>query len=437
MINGLALDPGGNVYMVGNTQGKQTYFVGNTTLTSWPTTPGTYSTPFTGSGTVPFFVKLSPVLLGSATTLTITPTTAITGQSVVFTATVTGQKGSAVPTGTVTFNNGTTALGNGNVSSSGVATFTTSAEPVGTYNVTAAYSGDVVYDPSTSAATSLIITAAPVLASTTTTLAASATSALAGTSITFTGTVKSSGTQTPTGTVTFTDGATTLGTGTVGAAGAVTFATSTLAVGAHSITASYGGDTNNAASVSSALSVTITAPPAEFSLSLSPTSATVAEGSSATTTVSVSPSNGFNAATTFSCSGLPTYSTCTFSPVSVTPSGAAATSTLTIATGVKTAIAALGNQSDKRSGGTVLAKLFAGSGALLAVLFWPGFFGRKRRATWLRMMAVVFLVSIAMQALSGCGSTIGNKTPSGTSSVTVTATSGNLAHTATFTLTVQ
>ena len=44
-----------------------------------------------------------------------------------------------------------------------------------------------------------------------------------------------------------------LGTTTV-SAGTATFTTSTLALGAHSITAAYGGDANNAASVSTALS---------------------------------------------------------------------------------------------------------------------------------------------------------------------------------------
>ena len=51
------------------------------------------------------------------------------------------------------------------------------------------------------------------------------------------------GAGSPTGTVTFLDGSTSLGTGTV-TGGVATFTTSSLAIGAHVITASYGGDGN-------------------------------------------------------------------------------------------------------------------------------------------------------------------------------------------------
>ena len=62
--------------------------------------------------------------------------------------------------------------------------------------------------------------------------------------VTFTATVtaKSPAAGTPTGTVTFMDGSRTLGTGTLNGSGQATFVTSTLAVGSHSISASYGGD---------------------------------------------------------------------------------------------------------------------------------------------------------------------------------------------------
>jgi hypothetical protein len=48
----------------------------------------------------------------------------------------------------------------------------------------------------------------------------------------------------PSGTVTFYDGATELGTGTIGSGTPATYSTSTLTVGSHSITAVYGGDSN-------------------------------------------------------------------------------------------------------------------------------------------------------------------------------------------------
>jgi uncharacterized repeat protein (TIGR01451 family) len=65
-----------------------------------------------------------------------------------------------------------------------------------------------------------------------------------GQSVTFTATVASASGPTPTGTVTFLDGANTLGTGNLDGSGNATLQTSNLAVGQHTITAQYGGDSN-------------------------------------------------------------------------------------------------------------------------------------------------------------------------------------------------
>ena len=75
-------------------------------------------------------------------------------------------------------------------------------------------------------------------ATTTTTIATSATPSVFGQPVTLTATVTGG---TPTGTVTFRDGPTTLGTGTVNGSGQASLTTAALAVGAHSITAAYGG----------------------------------------------------------------------------------------------------------------------------------------------------------------------------------------------------
>jgi hypothetical protein len=77
-----------------------------------------------------------------------------------------------------------------------------------------------------------------------------------GQAVTFTATVKPATSGTPTGTVTFKDGTTTLGTGTL-SGGKATFTTSALALGSHSITASYGGDANFTASTSATLTQTV------------------------------------------------------------------------------------------------------------------------------------------------------------------------------------
>lgn len=88
--------------------------------------------------------------------------------------------------------------------------------------------------------------------STTTTLTSTPNPSEVGENVTFTATVTSSG-GTPTGAVTFKEGATTLGTETLDGSGGATFATSTLAAGSRSITAEYGGDSNFSGSTSSPL----------------------------------------------------------------------------------------------------------------------------------------------------------------------------------------
>jgi hypothetical protein len=92
---------------------------------------------------------------------------------------------------------------------------------------------------------------------TTTALASSANPSTSGKSVTFTATVTSTSAGTPTGSVTFKDGTTTLATKTL-SGGKATFTTSSLTVGTHSITAAYAGDTSFLASTSQALSQKVT-----------------------------------------------------------------------------------------------------------------------------------------------------------------------------------
>jgi hypothetical protein len=91
------------------------------------------------------------------------------------------------------------------------------------------------------------------VAATSTVVASSGNPSTAGQPVTFTATVTpASGAGTPTGTVTFSDSGTQLGTATLGASGTATFTTtSPLPAGAHTITASYGGDSGFAGSTGS------------------------------------------------------------------------------------------------------------------------------------------------------------------------------------------
>ena len=155
--------------------------------------------------------------------------------------------------------------------------------------MTAVYSGDVNFTGSTSPA--ITQTVSPKTA-TTTVLSSSLNPSYVGQSVTLTATVAPSGAS---GTVTFYDGTTILGTGSLNSSGQVTFSTSTFAAGPHSITASYNGNTNFAASSSTALTQTVNKFSTSTALTLSPN--TTAFGQPVTITAGVTSSAGVPAGT--------------------------------------------------------------------------------------------------------------------------------------------
>src|SRR5437867_1429262 len=109
------------------------------------------------------------------------------------------------------------------------------------HSITALYPSDTTFNGSTSATVSQVVNKVD----TTTALNSSANPSAVGQAVTFTAsvTVTAPGAGTPSGTVTFQDGATPLGTGTRNGAGQAAFSTATLAAGTHAITAVYAGDT--------------------------------------------------------------------------------------------------------------------------------------------------------------------------------------------------
>jgi hypothetical protein len=106
--------------------------------------------------------------------------------------------------------------------------------------IIAVYSGDDTF--ATSASSSIDQTVMPQMVGTNTILTSSLDPSMSGQSVTFSATVSSVG-GVPTGTVTFMDGNTVLGTGSL-VNGVATFNISTLSIGNHPITASYGGDSS-------------------------------------------------------------------------------------------------------------------------------------------------------------------------------------------------
>jgi len=375
----------------------------------------------------------------TTTALTASASTITAGSSITFTATITPAAGStAIPTGTVTFTDGTTTLGTGTVSS-GVATFTTSALPSGSQSITASYGGDTNFTGSTSSAVVIAVNA-PIVA-TTTVLSASATSAVSGTGINFTATVTpASGSTTPTGTVTFLDGTNSIGTGNL-SAGVATFTTTSLAVGAHSITASYPGASGSivfSPSTSAAISVTISAPATpSFTIGLSSSTSSVTPGNSVSTTLTLTPSGGFSQPATLTCTGAIANTTCSVSPSSLTPNGnAVATATVTLQT---TSQASLRPAPFTTPPGKNLAIAAFPAGIFATLLFgflrrleFPGRSGRRGLLQLLGFAAVSVLL-----AATGCGGKSKATPVSQTDTLTVTATSGSITQTAAWIVTIK
>jgi hypothetical protein len=97
-------------------------------------------------------VLINTSLSGTTTALTSSPNPSNLGQTVTFTATVSALPGfyNGTPTGTVSFFDGGTNIGNSSLNSSGVAILPTSILAVGTHSITAKYNGDSHFAPSTS-----------------------------------------------------------------------------------------------------------------------------------------------------------------------------------------------------------------------------------------------------------------------------------------------
>ena len=200
----------------------------------------------------------------TTTTLAASPTAPQVGQTVTLTATVSASAGTA--TGTVTFYSGTNTLGTGTLTGN-TATLTTSFTAMGSSSLTASYAGVTGFAASTSTPLSLSVGLDP----TTTTLTATPTMATAGAGVILSATVAST-TGTPAGTVTFnqTGSTTALGTATL-SNGVATLTTTTLPAGTLSLTAGYAASGNFAASTSTPVTVTIAAPVAITSTTLSAT----------------------------------------------------------------------------------------------------------------------------------------------------------------------
>ena len=361
----------------------------------------------------------APAPLASRVSLVSSAATGTVGQQLTLTATVTG----ASPTGTITLVAGSTTLGSFPVAN-GVATLPISFSTAGTYTVTANYSGDSNNQASTSSGVSIGIAAVP----STVALTASAANANEKQSITLTAMVSG---DNPSGNVAFTAGSTALGSAPL-SNGVATLQYAFPAAGSYSVIAAYSGDTNNVASSSNTVAITVVAP--DFTIGASPASATISPGQSATTTLTITPVGGYSGTVQLACGTLPSEVSCTFSPSSVSIAGSPVTSTLTISTTAATA-------SIRDITGSLSKIAWAG---LLGFLLSYRRIRNANRKLMTTAIAAVVLFSVFV-FLTACGggshstTTTNPGTPAGADTLTVTlidSTSG-ISHTVPFQLTIQ
>jgi len=173
-------------------------------------------------------------------------------QSVTFTANVAQTTGTAQPTGTVQFSIDGTNVGGPATLSNGIASFTISMLAVGLHTIAAVYtpgSGNFV---GSSGSTGQRVGSVPI---STTTLTVSPTTVMYGNTATLTAVV------TPafaTGTVSFYEGTTLVGTASLDNTATAVLPISTLNAGMHTITATYNGDPGVPASTSNAVQLPVT-----------------------------------------------------------------------------------------------------------------------------------------------------------------------------------
>lgn len=328
------------------------------------------------------------------------------------------------PTGTMTFyingkaltgtpsyssNNGYYGYGSYASLNAWLTTSATAFPTPGNYTITASYSGDANYSSSTSAATNILVKyPTPNITMT----PASQTVNYGGTA-TVTALVSSAKKKAyPSGTITFVDNATqttvsgpTTCTNTTDGSGnyACQAAASFTVTDGNGVTANYSGDNNYPASSGGAV---IAMP--DFSMYSNPYQVTVTAGQSQTATISIGSISGFaGTITSFSCSGLPIETTCTFTPAQLTADPSQwVTTALTIAT------AAIGQSRHGARASRLGSAWLPVAGAFFVGVCCIGWSNpRKRGISLVLMLMAIMLMLPSCGGGGGSGGGGGNNNP--------------------------
>jgi hypothetical protein len=374
--------------------------------------PGTYSIVATyagdandaGSQSSPLSLTVGQAQ--TSTTLTVSPNPSTWFQSVTFTAVVAGN--GAMPTGTVEFFASGALIGAATLNTSGVATLTYSNLAIGNYAITATYEGDANDAGSTSAAVSLTVGKIP----TTTDLGSSLTSG-SNPQVDLVATVVASVGPVPTGTITFTNASTTLGTSTLDASGVATLVLN-LPAGTYAVEAVYSGDASHLASTSPPITVVVN--PVTFDLTVSPTSVTLKTSQYAVVGLILTSEGGFTDTVALGCLGLPAGVNCHFSSPSVKLA----------ANGNVTAQLTIDTNSPLTGGSEAMNRRAGSGGALLAGVLLPfgvlfGFVFRRQRKRLASVFTMALLIALSAVALvtTGCNGISTTSAPPGSYTIQV------------------
>lgn len=262
---------------------------GTAVLTGFVMTPGVHSFYATYPGQGSFTPAVSVIIIvqitkySTALTLTSSPNPSLVGQSVTFTVKATSTDPSYVPSPvTVTdYLNNNAVIATLTPDATGSATFSTNSLTVGYHSILATYAGDSGHEGS-SATVLQQVTAGY---TTGTSVSSSLNPSPLGQSVTFTAHV-TSGNGTPTGSVQFSDGSTSLGMQALDNTGAASIQSSSLSAGKHTITATY-VPTGSFAGSSGSMTQNVSGAPTMTTVTATPTTAPY--GSSISVSVTVTP----------------------------------------------------------------------------------------------------------------------------------------------------
>ena len=376
-----------------------------------------------GSASAPLAVPINLAVTSVALTTSASPATVLS--AVTFTATVTGNGG--VPTGTITYAVDGAALNTATLDATGKASFSDSTMTVGSHAVTASYSGDTDDNGSVSSP----LTQAMHAIATTTSLGTGATAGPAPQTVLIATVVGTSG-PTPTGTVTFTNGTTVIGTATLDSTGVGTLLPD-LAPSSYNLTANYSGDSLHSSSSSSA--VKVSGIPTGFGITVNPATITMASSQNSTVTVNVQSNNGFADTIGFGCGTLPAGITCHFANESLSlKAGASQAVQLTIDTNSPLGGGSTAMNSGSAGGRFSLAGLFLPAGLLFG---WVGWRFRKRNGILFAAILALFLSGTLM--VTGCGASFSQMSVApGTYTIQITGvgSNSNITHYQNITLTI-